>query len=135
MNFKNHSAGFSIMEVLCALVLIALVVTPLFLQQSIVLSGVYHVSRSLEYMYAAQHFWYEAHAAMPLNAPTFSLEKTLGDGTTLSFSRGPLNAKSPLEKQENMLQESVTIAWQEEGQQKREKIISYVYVIPQEVKV
>jgi prepilin-type N-terminal cleavage/methylation domain-containing protein len=130
MHFKNHSPGFSLPEVLLALVLIAMVVTPMMFQQSMMLNGVYHMSERLDHIYAAQQFWYEAHAAMPSNALKFSLEKKLSDGTILNFVRESLNPKSSLAKQEHIVQERVTIAWQEAGQNRREQLVSYVYVIP-----
>jgi prepilin-type N-terminal cleavage/methylation domain-containing protein len=132
MHFKNHNAGFSLIEVLLALALIAFVITPMMFQQSTVLDSVYRMSRRLEYVYAAEQFWYEAHAIMPPNAPTFSQEKKLNDGTTLTFTRGPLDAKSSLAKQQHLVQERLIIAWQEFDQPKRDQMVTYVHIIPEE---
>lgn len=132
MNFKNHSTGFTLIETLFALALVGLVITPMMLQQGTVLDNVYRMSRRLEYMYAAEHFWYEAHAQMPPQTTQFTLEKKLPDGTTLTFTRGPVEAKSPLAKQKNMLREQIVIAWHEYDQPKRDQLITYVHVIPEE---
>ena len=52
----------------------------------------------------------------------------------LTFTRTPLDNKSSLAKQKNIVQERITIAWQEFDQQKRDQIVTYVHVIPEEKK-
>ncbi|HEV2916961.1 MAG TPA: prepilin-type N-terminal cleavage/methylation domain-containing protein [Candidatus Babeliales bacterium] len=131
MHLQNRS-GFTLIETLLALALIGLIIAPMMLQQGTVLDSVYRISRRLEYTYAAQQFWYEAHAQMNLHATNFSLEKKLDDGTILTFSRGPLDSKSPLAKQKYILQERVTIAWKEFDQPRRDQLVTYVHIIPEE---
>ena len=74
MHLQNRN-GFSLIEVLLALALIGLIITPMMLQQGTVLDNVYRISRRLEYIYAAEHFWYEAHAKMAEHATTFLPKK------------------------------------------------------------
>lgn len=132
MHFKSKH-GFTLIEVLFTLMLIALVVTPLMFQQSMLVRNVDTFSRRAERMFAAQTFLYEARKAMQDYTTSFTLEKKIDDGdATLSFSRGPVGKKSAFARARAIYQDRVVIVWQENGSQRRDQLITLVYVQPQE---
>lgn len=129
MSSKNLSAAFSLMEVILALAIVALMVTPLLLQQSTIFDEVTRISHRLDYIYQAEQFWYETRTKMPIGATSFTLEKTLPDSTKMVFTRGKLEVKSAFAKQEHIVQDRVTISWQEFGQNRREQLVSYACIV------
>jgi hypothetical protein len=133
MHFKNHEKGSILIEALLALALIGLVVTPMMMQQSSVLDRVHRISLRLEHIYAAEQFWYEMQHKMMPTTTSFSEEKKLDDGTVLTFTRGPIDAKSALAKYQHIVQDKVVIAWQAFEQPMREQIVYYAHImVPEE---
>src|ERR1700738_4140161 len=95
-NLSNSSNGFSLMEVLLTLAMVALVVTPIMIQQSALVRNADRVSRRTMALEQAQLFLYETEATIQPGIMEYSAEKKIeGPYTiTLQFKRMPVGAKS-----------------------------------------
>lgn len=129
----NSMHGFTFIEVMAALMLIALLLAPLLFQQSNMLRNAAFVSRSLDHMFAAQTFLYKARAAMQEYTTSFSMQETIEDkDITLTFSREPVPKESAFAQVPYIYQDQVIVTWREDGDLRKEAFTTYVFVQPQE---
>lgn len=126
-HFKNHSA-FTLIEAMFAIAITAIVLTPLFILQGIVLQQISRASYKVERIFLAQQFMYEAKRAMPLDTREFTLEKKIDNPPTfLKYEIRPISPQSSLAQINDLYIEYVTILWKDETQHKQNKIVNFVY--------
>lgn len=80
MNFKNND-GFTLTEVLLAVAIIGLVLTPIFITQSTLLQSVSRISRRMARVFFAKQFLIESTSVMQLKQkdkedPSITIEKS-----------------------------------------------------------
>ena len=60
MHFKNHKRGFTLIEVMMAMMIAALTLTPIFLMYTMIMRRVSKSSRAYEYIILCKNFLSEA---------------------------------------------------------------------------
>lgn len=132
MHFKNNHYGFTFIEVMAALMLIALVITPIMFQQSTIVRSVRSASNAIDAMFSMYSFLYEARSQMQEYTTSFTMHKKIEEkNRELTFTRGPVPKKSVFAR-EHIYQDQVLMVWKEEGATHQETIVAYVYVRPEE---
>ncbi len=128
MIHSKNRPGFSLIEVLITIAMIAIILTPLFILQGSVLQSVAYVSKRIQRIFFAKQFLYEARKQMPEDAHQYNLEKKIEDPETqLKYELGPVDKKSSLHELKGMHIEKVMMKWQEERRQSSEIIVNLVY--------
>lgn len=131
---KNHKSGFTLIEVLMAMTITALVLTPIFLIYETVMQRVGVSSKAYDMIVLAKKLLYEAHQKQEQHAQTFSLEKTENDITLVYSLAQGVEQKSSLASLIGLHKEMVTLSWNERGQKKREQLVTFVYKQPEQKK-
>jgi prepilin-type N-terminal cleavage/methylation domain-containing protein len=146
MYFKNHKffllsndatvRGFTLIEVMLALVIAASTLVPIFLMFSTILQRVNKSSRKYEMCLLAKNFLSEARQKQEVDAQHFSLEKKEIDfDATLSYAlEKEVSQSSALKSLPGLHPEIVTVSWQENGQKKQEQLVTFVYKKPEQKK-
>jgi prepilin-type N-terminal cleavage/methylation domain-containing protein len=130
---KNRKPGFTLIEVMLAMTITALVITPIFLLYETIASRVSVSSRLSDYLVLCKNFLYQARQKQEPAAQTFSLEKKEAEFNvelTYSLEKG-VNEKSSLASLQGLHAEKVTAAWTEQGKKKQEQLVGFVYKKPE----
>lgn len=123
---KNNS-GFTLIEAMLSVAIMAILATPLFVTQGSVLQAVASYSSHLQRIFYAQSFWYEARNKAA-DARKFTLAKKFDNpAMNVKYEVAAIGKKSYLKKNENVVVERLTIEWDQMGQKKRDVMISYLY--------
>ena len=114
MHFKNHKYGFTLIEVLFAMMIASLTLTPFFSMLATVLSRVNKASRAYDYSLLCKNFLYEARQKQEPDAQEFSLEKKEieFDASLTYFLDKDVDVKSTLKSIQGLHKETVTISWE-----------------------
>jgi prepilin-type N-terminal cleavage/methylation domain-containing protein len=136
MHFKNLKPGFTLIEVMLAMMIAALTFTPVFMMYAAIIRRVSTSSRNYEYLLLCKNFLNEARQKQEAGAQDFSLEKKEIDfDATLTYSlEKGVPQKSTLKDLQGLHKELVTVSWQENGQKKQEQLIAFVYKKPEQKK-
>ncbi len=127
IHFKNRR-GFTLIEAMVAVAIAAIILTPLFILQGVVLQNVGRMSRTLHRIFWAQHFLYEARRIKDPEVRDFTLEKKIEDPEcVLKYELKAVAKKSSLSQIADIRKEQVTITWQDQRRTREEQIISFVY--------
>lgn len=130
MHFKNKTVlrpGFTLVEILVALVIFALLATPLIMTQSTILGGVARNAWHVQRMIAAQNFFVDGRQAAH-TAPEFTLEKKIASPEAyLRYVRAPVAQGSLAVGYKGLLCEKVTVEWQEMGQKKSDTLVQFIF--------
>lgn len=120
------------MEVLLTLTMVALIVTPIMIQQGALIKNADRASRRAIVLEQAQLFLYETEASLQPGDTTHEAHKKLDDAyeTTLQFKRTPIAAQSAFGKFTNLVQDQVTVSWQESGQKMQATVLMFRYQLP-----
>lgn len=125
-NFKNHD-GFTLIEAMLAITIAALVLTPVFILQGTVLQSIMRLSHRIERLFLAQQFLYESRNIKP-EAREFSLDKKIEEPQTiLKYTMTSVPKKSQLANVPGLRIERVTVKWQDQGIERQDRLISFVY--------
>lgn len=134
--FKNHKNGFTLVEVILALAITGMVLTPMFMMYEMITNRVWRTSNAFDCILLASNFLYEARQKQDSEAQTFSLDKTdLGLDATLHYSlEQGVNQKSSLNGLQGLHQEMVLVSWTEQDKKKQERLVTFVYKKPEQKK-
>ena len=125
-NFKNHD-GFTLIEAMLAITIAALVLTPVFILQGTVLQSIMRLSHRIERLFLAQQFLYESRNIKP-EAREFSLDKKIEEPQAiLKYTMTSVPKKSQLANVPGLRIERVTVKWQDQGIERQDRLISFVY--------
>jgi len=125
-------SGFSLIEVLLTLAMVALIVTPIMIQQGALVRNADRISRRATAVEQAQLFLYETQAQIQPGVMEDHKEKKV-EGIypmTLQFKRTQVSAKSDFGSFTNLVQDTVTVSWDEDGSPLQEKIVTFRYQYP-----
>ena len=136
IHFKNHKSGFTLIEVMLALMIVAFALTPVFSLLTTVMQRVRSSAVKYSWIVMAKNVLYEAHQKQDPTAQTFSLEKQEidFDGMLTYSLEKEVNQKSSLKGLQGLHPEKVVISWTELGQKKRQQLVSFVYKKPEQKK-
>jgi prepilin-type N-terminal cleavage/methylation domain-containing protein len=132
MHSKKHKGGFTLIEVVLALMITALTLTPIFIMHGTIVQRVFKSSRAFDVIMYCKELLYFARQKQEAGAQEFSLEKPIVDfdGTrTYRLEKG-IDQKSSLASIEGLHKEFVTMSWTEQGQKKHEQLVTFVYKKP-----
>lgn len=135
MRSKNRN-GFTLIEVLFAMMIAALTLTPLFTMFSTILRRVNKSSQAYDYSLVCKNFLYEARQKQEPEAQDFSLEKKdveLDAALTYALEKG-VTQQSTLKSLQGLHREVVTITFTQDGQKKQDKLVAFVYKKPEQKK-
>lgn len=124
--FKN-SSGFTLIEAMMAIALIAIVMTPLIISEGTIVQSVAKVSARLQRIFAAENFFMDARVDAEDKVP-FALDKKVDfPGTKLSFERKQIDSKSSLAKIKNLVVDRIEASWDEQNRNQKEMLVSFMY--------
>jgi type II secretion system protein I len=126
--FKNKfRSGFTLIEVLLAMAIIGLVLTPVFTGQSAISASVARARRAFGAILAAKNFLIDTEFNLAPDARTFATSKKSDEGTILKYELKPLPDSSSLKKFKNVLIQSVTIQSPKARSKKQERVVTFIY--------
>jgi prepilin-type N-terminal cleavage/methylation domain-containing protein len=135
IHFKNHN-GFTLIETIIALAITALVLTPIFIMQSMIMQRVSRDSLNFDMMIDCKALLHEARQKQEPDAQEFTLEKLgteFGAQVKYELYKG-VDQKSSLASLPGLHREVVTVEWTELGQKQQERLVTFVYKKPEQKK-
>jgi len=134
---KNHKRGFTLIEVVLAMSIAALVFTPIFIMLSTIVQRVDRSSKAFDYILLCKDLLYGARQKQDPEAKEFSLDKTeaVFDATLTYSLEKDIDAKSSLASLQGLHREMVKVSWTERDQKKQERLVTFVYKKPEQKKV
>jgi prepilin-type N-terminal cleavage/methylation domain-containing protein len=133
---KNHKNGFTLIEVVLAMTIAALVLTPVFIMLSTIIQRVDRSSKAFNYILLCSNLLHQARQQQDPEAQTFSLDKAEIDfDATLTYSlEKGVDQKSSLASLQGLHKELVKVSWTEQDKKKQEQLITFVYKKPEQKK-
>lgn len=130
--FKNHS-GFTLIETLAALAIFALAATPLFMLESSLVQRVARTSSHAEMMLEAKKFLFDARIEwQKKGAQPQPFEKDIPQKRLkLKYAPQKISQQSSL-KGLSLYNERVELTWSDVQGEKRDSLIAFIYIPPQE---
>jgi prepilin-type N-terminal cleavage/methylation domain-containing protein len=127
MVHSKNTNGFTMMESIFAVAIIAVVLTPIFILQGNTLRNVATIANYMQRLFFAADFLQQARQTQAPIVRQFMLEKKENNPQTilkyeLSSTQNPALKDIP-----GILQEKVTITWQEDRHRRSDALVSYVY--------
>lgn len=131
MNFKNND-GFTLTEVLLAVAIIGLVLTPIFITQSTLLQSVSRISRRMARVFFAKQFLIESTSVMQLKQkdkedPSITIEKVDDPETVVMYKVQKLPKNSVFSQFPDLYLKSTTAKWQRDGIEQEQTLISFMF--------
>lgn len=129
MIVSRNNKGFTLVEVLLAMAIIGLVLTPIFAIQMGVWRSSLRSSQSLTRIFAAKNLLVESMFNASPEQREKKIERKLDrPATTLIYERKKIAENSSLKKFKNVLHESVTMQWTDrQGKKRQERLVTFVY--------
>lgn len=125
---KNKSSGFTLVEVLLSLAIIGIVLTPIFLIQSLVLRRTSAGARQFSRLMNAKDFLVDQQFENIQEAQEVSAERKITNPpTTLVFSSKKLPENSALKKFKHIMLDTVTLQWTEQNKKRQEKLVTFTF--------
>ncbi len=137
MSFKNNyfysskskAEGFTILEVVVAMGIVAGVVTLLFMMQSAILQRAARVSDRVERMFMLRSFLHEARSKTQPQATQTHYEKEIPHPLTqLRYERTPPAQQSVLASNKGICIERLTAHWRRSGELFTETLVTTTYI-------
>jgi prepilin-type N-terminal cleavage/methylation domain-containing protein len=121
--------GFTLIEVLLAMAIIALVLTPIFSIQLAVMRGNSRASQALSRIFLAKQFLVENEFQLKPAEQEKKIEKKIEKpATTLIYALKRIPENSALKKFKDVLIESVLMQWVDrQGKKRQERLVTFVY--------
>ncbi len=132
MNFKNHN-GFTLIEVMIAVAIMGLLLSPLFVLQSSVMNTVSKYSQRLVRVLAGQAFFGQIQLERALNPKLDKETKKIDDPeSTFEYSFDDIDEKSKLAKFKDVGLKEVLTKWNSLEGPQEEALISFIFDPEQE---
>jgi len=135
IHFKNHN-GFTLIEVILALAITGLVLTPVFIIYTTILQRVTKASKQLNMILYCKELLGQARQKQEPDAQEFKLEKPVAefDATVKYELNKSIDQKSALASLPGLHREVVTIDWTDLGEKQQERLVTFVYKKPEQKK-
>jgi prepilin-type N-terminal cleavage/methylation domain-containing protein len=130
IRFKNHKMlGFTLMEVMLAMTIIGIILTPIFGLHTMIMQRMSKSSKRLYALLEGKALLFEARQKQDVQALEFTLDKKFEESSvdakyTLQQSPDP---KSTLTQFEGLRKETIALQWIERGNQQHETLVAFVY--------
>jgi len=130
--FKNEKAGFTLIEVLLALAIVGLVLSPIFMLQSNVLRSSSARSKLLSRVLEAKKFLLENEFGLSKEADASRNEKKIANPpATLIYELKKVSPESSLKNFKNLAAQTVTMQWvDQQGKRQQDKLVTFLYRRP-----
>lgn len=113
MTHNNH--GFTIIEVILALIVVSLAFMPIAVLQNVVIARTHRFETRLKRLWKAEQFLYVAREKRPENNAEFSLEEFDPETTTrFLYTSESAQRHAQLQQLEGLIVERVVMTWKEE---------------------
>jgi len=132
---NNIKDGFTLIEVLIAVAMVGLLLSPLFITQETVFLNVVKGARTFERILTAKNFyWLSKQKYENQEKIEFKREKKITDpAMMLQYSVTSQSQKSALKDFKDVYNERVNITWQDGRKKREDALVSFVFK-PQEQK-
>ena len=128
MHSRNNQLGFTLIEVLLSLAIIGMVLTPIFLIQSLVLRRTSAGARQFTRLIAAKDFLVDQQFENIQETNTATAEqKITNPPTTLLFTSKKLPENSALKKFKHIMVDTVTMQWTEQNKKRQENLVTFMF--------
>jgi prepilin-type N-terminal cleavage/methylation domain-containing protein len=125
---ENQNTGFTLIEAMLAIAIIAIVMTPLMITQGTVVQAVANISLRLQRIFFAQNFYTESQAQAD-DQKKFALDKKVeSPSTQLAFERKPVDSKSALAKINNLVVDRMQASWSEHNKKQKEVLVLFKHI-------
>lgn len=133
---KNHKNGFTFIEVMIAMTITGLVLSPIFIIYGTILQFVDRSSQEFDGILLCKNLLYTARQKQDPDAQTFSLDKTEIDfDATLSYSlEKGVDQKSLFASLQGLHKEQIIVSWTEQGTKKQDRLVTFMYKKPEQKK-
>jgi prepilin-type N-terminal cleavage/methylation domain-containing protein len=133
--FHTNKKGFTLIETIIAIAVIAFVFGPLFVMQGSVLQRVVQQSRKLQRIFFMQFFAYKAEEQIKPGATQFNLEKKEEfPATILRYQLMPVDTRSSLKDIPGLHMQRVLATWEDVGVKWQDMLVSFTFIQPNEKK-
>ncbi len=107
MYFKNKQ-GFSLIEAMLAVTIVALVLTPLFVLENAIFSGVGRMAETFHRALFAQNFLYNAQRDEPVGSTSYTVERKEEKPLTMvRYTLSPIAKRSSLASVKHLFKQQV----------------------------
>lgn len=135
MIHSKNKKGFSLIETIIAIAVIAFVFGPLFVMQGTVLQRVVEESRKLQRIFFMQFFAYKTQEQIKPGATQFNLEKReVFPPTVMRYQLMPVNQQSSLKDIPGLHMQRVLATWDERGIKRQDMLLTFTFIKPVEKK-
>ena len=126
---SGSANGFTLIEVLLAMAIIGLVLTPIFAIQLAVLRSNARASSTLSRIFLGKQFLVENEFQLKPDEQEKRIEKKIDKpATTLTYELKRVPENSALKKFKNILIESVTMQWVDrQGKKRQERLVTFAF--------
>jgi prepilin-type N-terminal cleavage/methylation domain-containing protein len=127
---RNNGAvrpAFTLIEVMLAIALTAIVMTPLLITQGSFLRAVARSSDRMERLFLAENNMFDEQALAHGQTKYVHAHTVQDPRTDFLFERMAIDSKSSLAKVRNLVLDRVTIKWQDESKQQQEVLVCFQY--------
>jgi prepilin-type N-terminal cleavage/methylation domain-containing protein len=130
---SRNTDGFTLVEVLVAVLIVALVITPLFMSETNIFSHAVRLSKSLQRTFMLKQFFIDStlklDAAKIKDKPTIEKKiDTVIPPLTVKFEVKKVEKEERFKKFPDLYRELSTVQWQEGAQKRKEALCSFVTV-------
>lgn len=138
MIFKNSSdrssQGFSLMEVLAAIAIFAIIMSPLFILQGAVYTRLVRSAQRLHRVWFAQDFLQRTHEKIKSDTTKFSADEEQSfPQTQLHYELSHVSSDSPFASLKDLYVESVSARWRTQEEEETSQLVTFVFK-PQPIK-
>ena len=121
---KNHN-GFTLIEVLLALSLMAMILTPILISQNTIMSSVSYFANSLQRIMSAKNYLVSAHKNA-LQDKTTGPRTIENPATTLTYKKDRTTA-AMAKQYKDVYRETVLIEWTEDTNKRQDTLVSFIF--------
>lgn len=130
IRFKNHNSGFTLVEVMIALAVAAIVLTPVFMLYNVMVRNVNRDSQRFNSIVSAKQVLNEAAQKQQPDTRQLSFDKKFEEfGFAAKYELQKIkDKKSSFGEIDDVYKEMVTVEWTDINNQKRtERLVAFVY--------
>jgi prepilin-type N-terminal cleavage/methylation domain-containing protein len=121
---KNHN-GFTLIEVLLALSLMAMILTPILISQNTIMSSVSYFANSLQRIMLAKNYLVSAHKNA-LQDKTTGPRTIENPATTLTYAKERTTG-SMAKQYKDVYRETILIEWTEDTNKRQDTLVSFIF--------
>lgn len=133
IHFKNNN-GFTLLEVLVAVMIVAMIMGPLFLWQTSVMSRTYQASGELNRLFIARSFLVSNQLPSADKQSLVKEEAHKDPAMLLKYEEKKLPENSSIKSFNNIVLSTVTFSWKEGKSNRTRRLVSFTYKKPESKK-